>query len=71
MLMVCTACAAEGSWDVFKASSPPAGAIFAKVRSFRAPTCTLLLPSGSEVVLVVVAASEVTGVVVGDTGSCN
>lgn len=61
MLMVCTACAAEVSCDVFNCIIPPAGAIFAKVRSFR-PPCVLLEPAGG--VTVVVGATVVAGVVV-------
>lgn len=63
MLMVCTACAAEVSCDVFNCIIPPAGAIFAKVRSFRPPVaCVLLEPAGD--VTVVVGATVVAGVVV-------
>lgn len=61
MLIVCTACAAEDSCDVLNAINPPAGAIFARVRSFRPPACVLLLLAGGDVV---VGAVEVAGVVV-------
>lgn len=66
MLIVCTAWAAEESCDVFNAIIPPAGAIFARVRSLRPPASVLLAPAGGEVVVV---ATEVVGVVVVETES--
>lgn len=67
MLMVCTAWGAEESCDMFSVAAiiPPAGAIFARVRSFRPPGSALLVPAGGELVVVVVAAGiEEVGVVV-------
>lgn len=46
MLIVCTAWAADDSWGVFSANIPPAGAIFARVLSFRAPAAVLLVLAG-------------------------
>lgn len=68
MLIVCTAWAAEESCDVFNAIIPPAGAIFARVRSFRPPASVLLVPAGGELVVVAI---EVVGVVVVETESCS
>lgn len=66
MLIVWTAWAAEESCDVFSAIIPPAGAIFARVRSFLPPASALFAPAGGEVVVVT---TEVVGVVVVDTES--
>lgn len=66
MLIVCTACVVEVSCcGVFSDIIPPAGAIFARVRSFRPPAAVLLEPAGGEVVT-----TEAVGVVVvGETES--
>lgn len=66
MLIVCTAWAAEESCDVFNAIIPPAGAIFARVLSFRPLAGVFLALAGGEVVVVT---TEVVGVVVVDTES--
>lgn len=61
MLMVCTAWAVEESCAAFNASIPPAGAILARVLSFRAPANVFLVLAGDELVVVV---TKVVGVVV-------
>lgn len=68
MLMVCTVWVAEESCDGFSAIIPPAGAIFARVRSFRPPPSVFLAPAGGEVLVVT---TEVVGVVVVETESCS
>lgn len=66
MLIVCTAWAAEESCDAFSAIIPPAGAIFARVLSFRPPVGVFLVLAGGDVVVV---ATDVVGVVVVETES--
>ena len=63
MLIVCTAWAAGESCDEFSAIIPPAGAIFARVLSFRPPASVRF---GGEVVVTV---ADVVGVVAVETES--
>lgn len=53
---------------MFKAIKPPAGAILARVRSFRPPASVLLALGGAEAV---VLTAEVVGVTVVETESCS
>lgn len=66
MLIVCTAWAVGESCDVFKAIKPPAGAILARVLSFRPLVDVLLVLAGGEAVVVT---TEVVGVTVVETES--
>lgn len=67
MLMVCTACVADVSCGVFRASMPPAGAILASVLSFLPPAAVLLLVAttgaGCDVVVVTTGLVGVVAVV--------
>lgn len=64
MLMVCTAWAVEESCAAFNASIPPAGAILARVLSFRAPAKAFLVLADDEMVELAVVVTKGVGLVV-------